>query len=133
MTKKSTTVKTKIVNESKTKIVNESKLKLPQDIGGFSVNFRREAARSVGRIMADDKKLKCFLEMLDVFKQYAEDRFEHQIEIRNKAVADKAVKLKAAQADALTTAEGVIKGKRAAVAQMQREIEAHDVRMEESK
>lgn len=125
MTKKSATVKTKIVNESK--------LQLPQDIGGFSVNFRREAARSVGRIMSDEKKLECFLEMLDIFKQYATDRFEHQLVVRDNALADKAAKLKEAQAIALTNADSVIKGKRAVVEKLQREIDAHDVRMEESK
>lgn len=125
MTSKSTTVKTKITNESK--------LVLPQDIGGFSVNFRREAARSVGRIMADEKKLKCFLEMLDIFKQYAKDRYEHQLDVRADALADKAAKLKEAEAKALTDADAVIKGKRAAVAKMQGEIAAHDKKMEKSK
>ena len=126
MTKQSTTVKP-------VKIINESKLKLPQDIGGFSINFRREAARSVGRIMADEKKLECFLEMLKTFDQYARDRFEHQLLLRDQAVKAKADRLVEAQAEALRNADNVIKSKRAHIEHLQAEVDAHDVRMEKSK
>lgn len=125
MTKKSATVKTKIVNESK--------LVLPQDIGGFSVNFRREAARSIGRIMADEKKLECFRELLAVFAQYAEDRFEHQINVRDDALKAKAVALKAAEATALQNADGIVASKRAHMEKLAAEIAAHDARMEKLK
>ena len=133
MTDKSTTVKpTKTVTPARVKVYNESKLELPQDIGGFSSNFRREAARSVGRIMADPKKLAVFQELLKVFGQYAEDRYENAIVVRDKAVADKQVQLKAAQAQALRTADGVIKSKRAQAAKLEAEIAVHDKKMEAS-
>lgn len=125
MTKKSATVKTKIINESK--------LVLPQDIGGFSVNFRREAARSIGRIMADEKKLNCFLELLQVFEQYAKDRYEHQLVVRENALKDKAAALKEAQEKALRDADGVIAGKRAHAEKLLAEIAEHDKKMEKLK
>ena len=143
MTTKSTTVKTvkaKAVKATpvaapvvvREKIVNESRLVLPQDVGGFTTNFRREAARSVGRIMADPKKLAVFQELLKVFGQYAEDRYENAIVVRDKAVAGKQVQLKAAQAQALRTADGVIKSKRAQAAKLEAEIAVHDKKMEAS-
>ena len=125
MTKKSAPVKTKIVNESK--------LVLPQDIGGFSVNFRREAARSIGRIMADEKKLDCFLELLDVFGQYAKDRYEHQLTVRADALKAKAEALKEAQAKALRDADSIVAGKRAHAEKLLAEIAIHDAKMEKSK
>jgi hypothetical protein len=124
MATKSTTVKKRV------KVTNEAKLVLPQDVGGFTTNFRREAARSVGRIMADEKKLKVFLELLEQFKQYAEDRFEQQIEVRAAALAAKAVALKAAEEQALRDADAIIASKRIAAAQFTAEVEAHDKRME---
>jgi len=144
MTVKSTTVKkkaevkaeVKAVKETKVvtapvreKIVNESRLVLPQDIVGFTSNFRREAARSVGRIMADPKKLAIFKELLVVFGQYADDRFEHGVIVRDKAVAEKAARLLDAEAQALQNADGVIKGKRAHVAKLSEEIAVHDAKM----
>ena len=125
MTKKSAPVKTKIVNESK--------LVLPQDIGGFSVNFRREAARSIGRIMADQKKLDCFMELLEVFGQYAQDRFEHQLTVRADALKGKAETLKAAEAKALRDADGIVASKRAHAEKLLAEIAIHDAKMEKSK
>ena len=125
MTKKSATVKTKIINESK--------LVLPQDIGGFPVNFRREAARSIGRIMADEKKLNCFLELLKVFEQYAKDRYEHQLVVRDNALKDKAAALKEAQEKALRDADGVVASKRAHAEKLLAEIAAHDAKMEKLK
>jgi hypothetical protein len=124
MATKSTTVKNRV------KVTNEAKLVLPQDVGGFTTNFRREAARSVGRIMADEKKLKVFLELLEQFKQYAEDRFEQQIEVRADALAAKAAALKAAEEQALRDADAIIASKRIAAAQFTAEVEAHDKRME---
>ena len=137
MTTKSTTVKTVKAKAApvvvvREKIVNESRLVLPQDVGGFTTNFRREAARSVGRIMADPKKLAVFQELLKVFGQYAEDRYENAIVVRDKAVSDKQVQLKAAQAQALRTADGVIKSKRAQAAKLEAEITVHDKKMEAS-
>ena len=141
MTDKSTTVKTvkavkavKAAPEVKAapareKILNESRLVLPQDIVGFTANFRREAARSVGRIMADPKKLAIFKELLEVFGQYADDRYEHGIVVRDKAVAAKAAKLIEAEAQALQNADGVIKGKRAQAALLNAEIATHDEKM----
>ena len=124
MANKSTTVKKRV------KVTNEAKLVLPQDVGGFSTNFRREAARSVGRIMADEKKLKVFLELLEQFKHYAEDRFEQQLENRATALAAKAAVLKAAEEQALRDADAIIASKRIAAAQFTAEVEAHDKRME---
>lgn len=124
MASKSTTVK------SRTKVYNESKLVLPQDIGGFTVNFRREAARSVGRIMADEKKLKCFLELLEAFSNYANDRFERNLEDTKQAVKNRAAALKEAEARALKDADAIIAGKRAAAKQFADEVAAHDKRME---
>ena len=124
MANKSTTVKKRV------KVTNEAKLVLPQDVGGFSTNFRREAARSVGRIMADEKKLKVFLELLEQFKNYAEDRFEQQLENRAAALAAKAAVLKAAEEQALRDADAIIASKRIAAAQFTAEVEAHDKRME---
>lgn len=124
MANKSTTVKKRV------KVTNEAKLVLPQDVGGFSTNFRREAARSVGRIMADEKKLKVFLELLEQFKHYAEDRFEQQLENRAAALASKAAALKAAEEQALRDADAIIASKRIAAAQFTAEVEAHDKRME---
>jgi hypothetical protein len=124
MATKSTTVKNRV------KVTNEAKLVLPQDVGGFTTNFRREAARSVGRIMADEKKLKVFLELLEQFKQYAEARFEQQIEVRADALAAKAAALKAAEEQALRDADAIIASKRIAAAQFTAEVEAHDKRME---
>ena len=140
MTVKSTTVKTvkakaapvvKAVEAApaREKILNESRLVLPQDIVGFTANFRREAARSVGRIMADPKKLAIFKELLEVFGQYADDRYEHGIVVRDKAVAAKAAKLVEAEAQALQNADGVIKGKRAQAALLNAEIATHDEKM----
>lgn len=130
MTNKSTTVKAKSSPVSaRVKITNESKLVLPQDIGGFTANFRREAARSVGRIMADPEKLECFIDLLDKFKEYAVDRHEGNVTELKTAMAAKAAKLKAAQAQALADAGNIIKGKRAAVEQFTAEIEAHDDRV----
>jgi hypothetical protein len=127
MTTKSTTVKAKPTPKpARVKITNESKLVLPQDIGGFTANFRREAARSVGRIMADEKKLECFIELLEKFKEYAVDRHENSVEDLKRAMAAKAAKLKLAQEQALADAGHIIKGKRAAVEQFTAEIEAHD-------
>lgn len=131
MTDKSTTVKPS--KKSRTKIVNESRLVLPQDIEGFSANFRREAARSVGRIMADETKLACFLEMLEKFSEYATDRFEQNGVERKVALAAKAKKLKDAEETALRNAENVIKGKRANAARLNAEIAEHDARMESVK
>ena len=127
MTTKSTTVKKRI------KVTNESKLVLPQDVGGFTANTRRELARSVGRIMADNKKLDVFMELLEQFAHYAQDRFENQIEVRAKALATKADVLKAAEARALKDADAIIASKRIAAAQFTAEVEAHDKRMEASK
>lgn len=124
MANKSTTVKKRV------KVTNEAKLVLPQDVGGFTTNFRREAARSVGRIMADEKKLAVFLELLEQFKHYAEDRFEQQLENRKKALAAKATALKAAEEQALRDADAIIASKRIAAAQFTAEVEAHDKRME---
>ena len=143
MTVKSTTVKTvkakaaPVVKATKAveaapareKILNESRLVLPQDIVGFTANFRREAARSVGRIMADPKKLAIFKELLEVFGQYADDRYEHGIVVRDKAIAAKAAKLVEAEAQALQNADGVIKGKRAQAALLNAEIATHDEKM----
>lgn len=127
MTTKSTTVKKRI------KVTNESKLVLPQDVGGFTSNTRRELARSVGRIMADKKKLDVFMELLEQFAHYAQDRFENQIEVRAKAVATKAAVLKTAEAQALKDADAIIASKRIAAAQFTAEVEAHDKRMEANK
>ena len=121
---KRTTVKP--AKKARVKISNESKLQLPQDVEGFSSNFRREAARSVGRIMSDERKLKVFIELLGHFKNYAEDRFEQNAIEREVALASKAEALKEAQAVALRNAENVIKGKRANAMQLMAEIEAHD-------
>jgi len=131
MSDKTTTVKP--VKKTRVKISNESKLQLPQDVEGFSSNFRREAARSVGRIMADEKKLKVFLELLEHFKDYAGDRFEQNAIERDIALASKAATLKEAQAVALRNAEHVIKGKRANALQLMAEIEAHDKKVAASK
>lgn len=131
MSDKTTTVKP--VKKPRVKISNESKLQLPQDVEGFSSNFRREAARSVGRIMADERKLKVFLELLEHFKNYAEDRFEQNAIERTVALASKAAVLKEAQAVALRNAEHVIKGKRANALQLMAEIEAHDKKVAASK
>lgn len=131
MTDKSTTVKP--VKKPRVKISNESKLQLPQDVEGFSSNFRREAARSVGRIMADERKLNVFLELLEHFKDYAGDRFEQNLIERDGALVAKAATLKEAQAVALRNAEHVIKGKRANALQLMAEIEAHDKKVAASK
>lgn len=131
MTDKSTTVKP--VKKPRVKISNESKLQLPQDVEGFSSNFRREAARSVGRIMADERKLEVFLELLEHFKDYAGDRFEQNLIERDGALVAKAATLKEAQAVALRNAEHVIKGKRANALQLMAEIEAHDKKVAASK
>lgn len=132
MTNKSTTVKAKSnPKTARVKITNESKLVLPQDIGGFTANFRREAARSVGRIMADPEKLACFLELLDKFKEYAIDRHENSEKELQTAIKAKAAKLRAAQDRAVHDAKGVINGKRAVVEQYTAEIEAHEKRLEE--
>ncbi|MDG1315366.1 MAG: hypothetical protein P8P29_07585 [Flavobacteriaceae bacterium] len=132
MTNKSTTVKAKSnPKTARVKITNESKLVLPQDIGGFTANFRREAARSVGRIMADPEKLTCFLELLDKFKEYAIDRHENSEKELQTAIKAKAAKLRAAQDRAVHDAKGVINGKRAVVEQYTAEIEAHEKRLEE--
>lgn len=131
MSDKTTTVKP--AKKARIKISNESKLQLPQDVEGFSSNFRREAARSVGRIMSDERKLKVFLELLVHFKNYAEDRFEHNAIERKAALAAKAEALKEAQAVALRNAENIIKGKRANAMQLMAEIEAHDKKVAESK
>lgn len=106
---------------------------MPQDVGGFTANLRREAARSVGRIMADEKKLDVFLELLEQFKMYAEDRFENQLAVRAQALATKAKTLKAAEARALKDADAIIASKRIAAAQFTAEVEAHDKRMGASK
>jgi hypothetical protein len=124
MSDKTTTVKP--AKKARVKISNESKLQLPQDVEGFSSNFRREAARSVGRIMSDERKLKVFLELLGHFKNYAEYRFEQNAIERAAALASKAEALKEAQAVALRNAEHVIKGKRANAMKLMAEIEAHD-------
>lgn len=131
MSDKTATVKA--VKPVRVKISNESKLQLPQDVEGFSSNFRREAARSVGRIMSDERKLKVFIELLEHFKNYAEDRFEQNAIERDAALAAKAAVLKEAQATALRNAEAVIKGKRAHAMQLMAEIEAHDKKVAESK
>ena len=131
MTDKSTTVKPS--KKPRVKVVNESRLNLPQDVEGFSSNFRREAARAVGRIMSDKKKLDVFLELLKTFGEYAEDRFEQNLVDRDVAVANKATKLREAQATALRAADAVIKGKRANALQLMAEIEAHDKKMEANK
>lgn len=131
MSDKTTTVKP--VKKPRVKISNESKLQLPQDVEGFSSNFRREAARSVGRIMADERKLKVFLELLEHFKDYAGDRFEQNLIERDGALVAKAATLKEAQAVALRNAEHVIKGKRANALQLMAEIEAHDKKVAASK
>tara|TARA_R110002072_G_scaffold3044_2_gene22913 strand:+ start:531 stop:926 length:396 start_codon:yes stop_codon:yes gene_type:complete len=124
MSDKTTTVKP--AKKARVKISNESKLQLPQDVEGFSSNFRREAARSVGRIMSDERKLKVFIELLEHFKNYAEDRFEQNAVERKAILASKAEALKEAQAVALRNAEHVIKGKRANAMKLMAEIEAHD-------
>jgi len=131
MSDKTTTVKP--IKKTRAKISNESKLQLPQDVEGFSSNFRREAARSVGRIMSDERKLKVFLELLEHFKNYAEDRFEQNAVERKAILAAKAEALKEAQAVALRNAEHVIKGKRANAMQLMAEIEAHDKKVAASK
>lgn len=130
MTNKSTTVKAKSnPKPARAKITNESKLVLPQDIGGFTANFRREAARSVGRIMADPEKLACFLELLDKFKEYAIDRHEVSEKELQLAIKAKADKLRKAQEQAIHDAKGVINGKRAVVEQYTAEIAAHEKRL----
>ena len=131
MSNKTNTPKTS--KNVRAKITSESKLKLPQDVEGFSSNFRREAARSVGRIMADERKLGVFLELLEHFSQYATDRFEQNLIERDAAVASKAAALKEAQAVALRNAEHVIKGKREYAAMLMAEIEAHDKKVAASK
>ena len=138
MTTKSTTVKkevkeVKVATPVRQKIVNESRLVLPQDVGGFTSNFRREAARSVGRIMSDPNKLKVFQELLALFGQYAEDRYEQSSIERDAAMAGKAAKLVEAQAQALRNADAVIKGKRAHAEQLIAEVAAHDAKMAASK
>ena len=131
MSNKTTTPKKS--KNARAKITSESKLKLPQDVEGFSSNFRREAARSVGRIMADERKLGVFLELLEHFSQYATDRFEQNLIERDAAVASKAAALKEAQAVALRNAEHVIKGKREYAVKLMAEIEAHDKKVAASK
>ena len=131
MSNKTNTPKTS--KNARAKITSESKLKLPQDVEGFSSNFRREAARSVGRIMADERKLGVFLELLEHFSQYATDRFEQNLIERDAAVASKAAALKEAQAVALRNAEHVIKGKREYAVKLMAEIEAHDKKVAASK
>tara|TARA_B110000046_G_C12944497_1_gene377330 strand:- start:515 stop:910 length:396 start_codon:yes stop_codon:yes gene_type:complete len=131
MSDKTTTVKP--AKKARVKISNESKLQLPQDVEGFSSNFRREAARSVGRIMSDERKLKVFIELLEHFKNYAEDRFEQNAVERKAILASKAEALKEAQAVALRNAEHVIKGKRANAMKLMAEIEAHDKKVAASK
>ena len=136
MTTKSTTVKeskpdTKpFVQPARVKVVNESRLVLAQDVEGFTSNFRREAARSVGRIMADPRKLAVFKELLATFGQYAEDRYEHSLVERDTAIANKAARLQEAQAKALRDADNVIKSKRAHMQQLTDELEVHDAKMQ---
>ena len=120
---------TKSAPAPRVKVVNESKLKLPQDIGSFTANARRELARSVGRIMVDDKKLQCFLELLDVFKDYATDRHEANVVAMDKTKIMRAAKLKEIEAQKLLDARGVIAGKRGAVAKLEEEIAVHDAKI----
>ena len=131
MSNKTTTVKP--AKKTRVKISNESKLQLPQDVEGFSSNFRREAARTVGRIMADKKKLEVFQELLEHFSDYANDRFEQNAIEREAALKAKAASLKEAQAVALRNAEHVIKGKRANALKLMAEIEEHDKKVAASK
>ena len=131
MSNKTTTVKP--AKKTRVKISNESKLQLPQDVEGFSSNFRREAARTVGRIMADKKKLEVFQELLEHFADYDNDRFEQNAIEREAALKAKAASLKEAQAVALRNAEHVIKGKRANALKLMAEIEEHDKKVAASK
>jgi hypothetical protein len=116
---------------ARTKIVHEARLDLPQDVEGFSINFRRESARTVGRIMADERKLAVFLTLLEKFSEYATDKFEDSLATRAAALADKAAKLKADQAEALRKAGHIVNSKRAEVAKLTLEIDAHDAKVKE--
>jgi len=121
MSNKTVTVKAKRV-----KIINESKLDLPQDVDGFSTNFRREAARAIGRIQNDERRLECFKELAAIFVQYAEDRFEQNQKELKVALEAKAKQRKLAAEKAKREADAVIKSKRALAEQLTAELKAHD-------
>jgi hypothetical protein len=125
MTTKSTTVK-QTPAPVRERVTQEHKLVLPQDVGGFTTNFRREAARSVGRIMTDEKKLKCFLGLLEAFEDYALGRFEKNTELLKKTLSDKAAVLIRERERLVESAATLIDGKRATVAHLAAEIDAHD-------
>lgn len=117
---------TKATKKARVKVTNEAKLVLPQDIGSFSANFRREAARTVGRIAADPKRLAVFKELLGAFGNYADDRFEKaeadlEVALKNKAVAT---------AEALAIIEAnhdrVAENAKAEIARLSEHVAAHE-------
>jgi hypothetical protein len=57
---------------------NSAKLPWPQDRGGITSLLRREGARAIGRIGGREDRLELVLEVLDILREYAIEKYEFQ-------------------------------------------------------
>ena len=86
MTKSNTPSATPEATNNKTKTeairekvgTNSAKLPWPQDKGGITSLLRREGARAIGRIGGRKERLDLVLEVLDILRQYAIEKYEFQ-------------------------------------------------------
>lgn len=72
---------------------NSAKLPWPQDRGGITSLLRREGARAIGRIGGRKDRLDLVLEVLDILRQYAIEKYEFQrtaVDSKRKAAEDRA-------------------------------------------
>jgi len=109
-----------------TKITNEMKLPFPSDRSGFMSSMKREVARSIGRIMADETKLEDLLGTLDVLRQYAIDKHEYQKDRLERAKKAKAAKITAELDLRLERNLSIVDTKRKVVADYSADIKKHD-------
>ena len=70
-------------------IVNSQKLPWPQDTAGITSRFKREACRAVGRMGGKPERLAMIKEVLEVISNYADDKFEYQVQVNDNAIAER--------------------------------------------
>lgn len=60
----------------------------PRDIHGFTSGFRREVARTVGRIRGNEEKMETFIAHLRAAADWARSRYEIGVAVQAKAVEE---------------------------------------------
>ncbi len=105
-------------------ITNPTKLPFPADKYGITSAYKREAARTIGRIMGDPARLEMFLEVTNVLVEYAHAKFEQQTQTKELNANKRAADLEAARKEATARAKAKVARLKAQVAELNKEIKA---------